>query len=345
MEPVMGGPNRFGPLVLPIVSVLLLCPPSVGPVFPAEEAPPNSLAVDDGMERQAFLVQRTIEIVEANYLFPEMAEKLAGHLRGLRDAGAYSEIDSMPRLVETLTADLQSVSGDKHLRLDLGRDVAVTKEKMRLRRERLRETNHGFNKVERLPGNVGYLELIEFCPVEGAGEPMRGSFEALEGSAALIIDLRRNEGGAGDLIPLICGRLFPERTRLYDIVDPRSGETETVFTPSESAPGAMASIPIYVLTSGTTFSSAECLAYTLQKLRGATVVGERTAGGAHPTRSFVIREAEVVVTVPVRDMLNPLTGTNWEGAGVVPDIEVPAERALETALEHATALLRDGEPE
>jgi C-terminal processing protease CtpA/Prc len=285
-------------------------------------------------------VQRTIEIVEAHYLFPEMAEQLADRLRSRRDAGVYSEIDSVPRLVETLNADLHSVSGDRHLRLDLGRDVAVTKERMKLRRERLEETNHGFNKGVRFPGNVGYLELIEFCPPDAAGEAMREAFEALEGSATLILDLRRNEGGAGDLIPRICERLFPERTRLYDIVDPRSDESEVVFTTEEAASGTMAAIPIYVLTSGTTFSSAECLAYTLQTLRGAIVVGERTAGGAHPTRSFVIREAEVVVTVPVRDMLNPVTGTNWEGTGVVPDLEVSAEQALQAALEHAMARLK-----
>jgi C-terminal processing protease CtpA/Prc len=96
----------------------------------------------------------------------------------------------------------------------------------------------------------------------------------------------------------------------------------------------MGEIPLYVLTDGETYSAAECLAYTLQSLAAAVVVGERTAGGAHPTRSFVIREAEIVVTVPVRNMINPRTGTNWEGAGVKPDLEVPAGLALETALEH-----------
>ena len=116
---------------------------------------------------------------------------------------------------------------------------------------------------------------------------------------------------------------------------------EKVAAPMATIPGPMATAPIYVLTAGTTFSSAECLAYTLQKLRGAVVVGERTAGGAHPTRSFVIRELEVVVTVPVRDIRDPLTGANWEGTGVLPDVEVSAERALEVALEHAAAFQKN----
>jgi C-terminal processing protease CtpA/Prc len=135
-------------------------------------------------------------------------------------------------------------------------------------------------------------------------------------------------------VPLICGHFLGARTHLYDIVDPRTGEAEKVSTPKETDPPRMTEIPLYVLTNAETYSAAESLAYTLQSLAEAVVVGERTAGGAHPTRSFVIREAEIVVTVPVRNMVNPRTGTNWEGAGVTPDLQVPADLALETALEH-----------
>ncbi|MGI8691709.1 MAG: S41 family peptidase [Geodermatophilaceae bacterium] len=46
---------------------------------------------------------------------------------------------------------------------------------------------------------------------------------------------------------------------------------------------------MYVLTSGATFSGGEALAYDLQQLGRATVVGERTRGGAHPRRGFRVQ--------------------------------------------------------
>jgi C-terminal processing protease CtpA/Prc len=292
-------------------------------------------AIDDPTPGQdAFVVERVSEIVSDHYLFPETAGEIAAYVKRRWQDGAYSGRDSMREFTELLTADLQSISGDRHLSVVLGRDVAVTEERMRERRRRLAETNHGFNEVDRLPGNVGYLEITEFCPLDSAGEAMRQAFASLAGSDAVILDLRGNKGGSGDLVPLICGHFLGARTHLYDIVDPRTDQAEKVSTPKEADPLRMGEIPLYVLTDGETYSAAECLAYTLQSLAAAVVVGERTAGGAHPTRSFVIREAEIVVTVPVRNMINPRTGTNWEGAGVKPDLEVPAGLALETALEH-----------
>jgi hypothetical protein len=35
--------------------------------------------------------------------------------------------------------------------------------------------------------------------------------------------------------------------------------------------------------------------------------------------------------VPCARSINPITGTNWEGTGVVPDVSVPAAQALDIA--------------
>ena len=84
--------------------------------------------------------------------------------------------------------------------------------------------------------------------------------------------------------------------------------------------------PVFVLTSGTTFSGGEELAYDLQQLGRATVVGERTRGGAHPVERFRIR-GHLQATIPVARSLSPLSGGNWEGTGVLPDVSVrPATR-------------------
>ncbi|MFD0526358.1 S41 family peptidase [Kitasatospora arboriphila] len=88
-----------------------------------------------------------------------------------------------------------------------------------------------------------------------------------------------------------------------------------------------------MLTSAVTFSGGEELAYNLKVLERATLIGETTRGGAHPTSRIPV-SPHVAVTVPTARSINPVTGTNWEGVGVLPDLALPADRALEAALEH-----------
>src|SRR5262249_36873668 len=92
---------------------------------------------------------------------------------------------------------------------------------------------------------------------------------------------------------------------------------------------------IYVLTSKRTFSAAEEFTYNLQALKRAIIVGETTGGGAHPGGVQMVND-HFAVWVPSGRALNPITKTNWEGTGVKPDMEVPAELALKTA--HLAAL-------
>ncbi len=76
------------------------------------------------------------------------------------------------------------------------------------------------------------------------------------------------------------------------------------------------------------------------------MIGETTGGGAHPTRGFPV-SAAVRIAIPFARSINPVTGTNWQGTGVVPDIQVPADQAYDTAyaraLRHVTGL-RDVPP-
>jgi C-terminal processing protease CtpA/Prc len=92
--------------------------------------------------------------------------------------------------------------------------------------------------------------------------------------------------------------------------------------------------PVYVLTSSETFSGGEDLGYTLQALGRAEVIGETTGGGAHPTRGFPV-SAAVHIAIPYARSINPVTGTNWEGTGVVPDVAVPQVQALDAAYRRA----------
>jgi hypothetical protein len=97
---------------------------------------------------------------------------------------------------------------------------------------------------------------------------------------------------------------------------------------------------VYILTSKRTFSAAEEFTYNLQGLKRATVIGETTGGGAHPGRGYRIND-HFMMFVPTGRAINPVTKTNWEGTGVKPDVEVPAEKALETAHRTAQQKLQD----
>ncbi len=76
----------------------------------------------------------------------------------------------------------------------------------------------------------------------------------------------------------------------------------------------------------------------LQQLKRATIVGERTRGGAHAREGFRVHP-HLEATISVARAVNPVTGTNWEGTGVTPDVEVPADQARDWAHRHATERL------
>jgi C-terminal processing protease CtpA/Prc len=95
--------------------------------------------------------------------------------------------------------------------------------------------------------------------------------------------------------------------------------------------------PVYVLTSKTTFSAAEEVAYDLKAARRATLVGETTRGGANPANRPVPLSYGLKVFIPNGRVEHPLTGTNWEGVGVAPDVAAPADQALSAAYALALA--------
>ena len=202
--------------------------------------------------------------------------------------------------------------------------------------------NFGIHRVERLDGNIGYLDLRRVPVPANAGPAIAAAMELVAGTYALIIDLRRNGGGSPEGVVFWCSYLFTERpTHLNDIFHADTGETRQ-FWALPYVPGTRyVDRPVYVLTSSHTFSGGEDFCYTLQALGRAQVIGETTGGGAHPTRPFPISPA-VHIAIPFARSINPVTGTNWQGTGVVPDVAVPEEQAYDVAyglaLRHVLAM-------
>ncbi|HEX6903100.1 MAG TPA: S41 family peptidase [Thermoanaerobaculia bacterium] len=312
------------------------------PALIAQPAPPAPPAVN-AQDRAAIIDDLTAALNEI-YVFPETAKKMEEHVRRQLKSGAYDRLDSLEAFTQKLTEDLQSVSHDLHLRVSWNPEPppseagGPTPEERQARfAAQLRRDNYCFRKVERLPGNVGYLKLDCFAQADLAGGAAVAAMGFLSGSDALIFDLRDNGGGAPSMIQLLTSYLVSgEPTHLNSFYVRKGDRTEQFWT-SPWVPGTrMPDVPVFVLTSGRTFSAAEEFTYNLKNMKRATIVGETTGGGAHPVDGHRVKGYPVVMSLPFGRAVNPITGTNWEGTGIEPDVKVPAPEALEAA--HARAL-------
>ncbi len=330
----------------------------------------GSLAAEQLASRD--IVERALALLRENYVFPELAGQVAIAVETRLAAGEYDNLDEIA-LTELLTSHLQEASGDKHLRMGLGGGPGpgrpgpgrraggpgddraepgdgepVDHEARRLKMRQMgRLDNFGIHRVERLDGNIGYLDLRRMPLPENAGPAIAAAMELVGGTYALIIDMRRNGGGSPGGVTVWCSYLLPENpVHLNDIFHADTGETRQFWSLPYLPGSRYLDKPVYVLTSSRTFSGGEDLCYTLQALGRAEVIGQTTGGGAHPTRPFPV-SAAVHIAIPFARSINPVTGTNWQGAGVIPDTQVPADEAYPAAYAKAlrhVAQLREVPP-
>jgi len=284
-----------------------------------------------------------------SYIFPDVAENMETYLRTQYAEKAYQEIKSIATFADRLTEDLRLVSNDAHLKVEFLPDEyfaaseskSMTDEQQEEHDEQAYE-NFGFTKVERLPGNVGYIQMNGFYDVERTGPTAIAAMTFLAHCDAIIFDLRANTGGWPDMIQLLAGYFFDQPVQLSSFYI-RTVDQEIEFWTQlpESGP-RISDVKLYILTSRKTLSAAEAFAYDLKHLGRATIIGESTAGAAHPTEEHRFPDMNITVSIPYGRPISPITGTNWEGTGVKPHIPVPAEDALDVAhLEALKALMHE----
>lgn len=311
-------------------------------VSTAQDFPPL-----DGDQRAA-IVDKIAEALQEVYVFPDVAQQMDDHVHGQLRGGAYDAIDSLPAFTDRLTEDLQSISHDLHLRVrpipprDISEEQTLDEDEVRRRRlAQARAANFGFEKLEILAGNVGYLDLRGFLPAEYGGATAIAAMNFLANADALIVDLRQNGGGSPSMIQLISSYFFAEPVHLNSFYIRREDKMDQFWTQAWVAGPKLTEVPIWVLTSGRTFSAAEEFTYNLKNLERATIVGETTGGGAHPVDNHTFPELGVQMSLPFGRAVNPITETNWEGTGIEPHVAVPADQALTVAHRDALAKLRD----
>ncbi len=277
----------------------------------------------------------------SNYVFPDTAARMVLQIRKIHAAGGYHQITDLAGFARQLTTDLRAVYGDKHLnvvyQLSLQKGapyssyVAEAAKKMKMA-EQARQQNYGLSKTEILSGNIGYLALNGFFELsEPSKRAVDGAFDFLINTNALIIDLRLNGGGQADMVKYISNLFFKEPTHINGFYIKRTNELFQTWTEPRPESDIWFAKPIYIIVSGYTASAAEEFAYDMQSLHRAMIIGEVTAGAAHPVQIIDIGNG-FSAYIPFARPINPVTKTNWEACGIKPDVVVNANFALDTAI-------------
>lgn len=307
---------------------------------PPDGAPPAM----DADPRRA-LVATLADRLRRLYVHADAGEAMAQALPRALDDPALPAWPDGHALAAALTTRLQAVRADAHLRVrwfaqplpEPGADAAGPDAAQAEAAAAAEADHHGIHRVERLDGGIGLLELRQFHPPACSAASVSAAMTLLAPSPALIIDLRRCRGGEPDMVAFLSSYLFDETPVHLNSLYIRPEDRLQAYWTLAEVPGRRygSRRPVLLLGSRQTFSAGEEFAYSLQARRRATVVGETTRGGAHAGEVHRL-DAHYAVFIPDTRAVNPVTGGNWEGIGVSPDVPCAADEAL--AVAHRLAL-------
>jgi len=303
----------------------------------AQGGPPPDLPLDAATRTKT--IETLAAGIEAHYVFPERGHAIAARLRERLHAGAYDGLASTRPFIERVDADLDAASEhDRHLRVYVEPDVlppagadGKLPDDSAMDAASLGRLAYGIDRVERLPFNIGVVDLSLIAPADAVAPRYAAMMTLLADTRALVVDLRRNHGGDQEAVKLLCSYLFDGRTRLNDIWWRDGARTVEGWTIDALAgPRYGGKRRVVVLTSRETFSAGEDIAYALKNTGRATLVGEATGGGAHPGDMYRLGD-HLSAFIPNGRTVSPVTHGDWEGRGVQPDVAAPADRALAEA--------------
>ena len=286
------------------------------------------------------VVESAAKMLRERYVFPDIGDQAAKAIESALGAGGYAGLDQLAALAQRLTEDLRTVAKDKHLRVSAPGAPTAAPARVPPRAE------GGVTRADILDSNVGFIEVVGFPPPGSFNGPINRAMSALQQTRALIVDVRRNGGGSPVSVAYLVSYFLArgERVHINTFINRNPG-TETFRSQdffSETTLFSYTGKPVLVLTSDRTFSGGEEFAYDMQVMKLAKVVGATTGGGANPGGTVRL-PAGLTMFIPGGRARNPITGTNWEGVGVKPDMAVPSENALKAALEQLGVSSVNGE--
>ena len=300
---------------------------AVQPTF-AEASQRGSAEIDAETHRQVFI--RIAETMERSYADKAMGQAVSDSIRTYVDQGQADSATDAGSLVTSVSEMLGGMIPDWNFEFAL---AGKADEPGGMADEERSE--HGLRTARTLEDGTAYLEFDSLPGARKSGPAVSEALAAQRQASAVILDVRDNNGGSGSMVVLLCSHFLEADALVYSFMDRSSGAPTEMRT---SAPDWHfgSSVPVYVLTSGNTRSSAEALAFILQDAGRAVVVGERTAGIANPSRTVLIEE-QFELTIPLGLLSYGKGGRTYSETGVIPDIEAPAESALEVALREIAA--------
>lgn len=296
------------------------------------------------------VIEAMLKEIGNGYIYSEKQPEIARTIRGHEAHGDYSTLTDAA-FAEALTRDIQTAAHDLHFTIEYSATaipIASADAPPSSREERLStgtENNFGFDKVEVLEGNIGYISVHVFHRAEAIGDTLAAAMDYISNTDALILDLREHDGGHADAIALMVSYFVEGHPKqLTGIYWKPLGKTVESFTSPSVKGNKYLDRPVYILTSRDTASAGEGFCEDMKTLKLANLVGERTMGAANPG-SVVRLTDHFSMFLPTGKAVNPITGGNWEGTGVLPDVTVEAADALRVAqllalkrvMEHATA--------
>jgi tetratricopeptide (TPR) repeat protein len=295
-------------------------------------------------ERQQIVTQIGNLLIK-NYIFADAARQCSTLLQQRSASGAYDRLSHPRQFVEKLTGDIYSVLKDKHVRV-----VSVLPQEERLQKEnpllsfllpvyQNQKKSGGIAEVKIMDGNVGYLNIVSFEPLEISQPKIDAAMKLLLNVDALIIDLRENNGGMPATVQYLCSHFFDQPLLLNSFYWRRDDYTEEFWSLERVSVKKLPRLPLFILTSHFTFSAAEEFTYNLKTRQRATCIGEITGGGANPGFTFELN-SRFSIFIPVGRAINPVTSANWEGVGIEPDIKIESTAALGIAAEKARQAAR-----
>jgi retinol-binding protein 3 len=287
------------------------------------------------------VINNLCTLVKNEYVIAETGDIISKKINENLKAGKYNSIKNMFQMCDTLISDLRAISKDEHfgvvyspgyirtLRTTLSEKDSIESEKKQIKEGQ--ENNFAFKELAILEGNIGYLNLTAFHELRHAKATITAAMNFLSYTEAIIIDLRNNTGGSLDMPPYLASYfLSDDKKVLLQFIDRNNKVNSKTETTQQLDGKRLLGKPLYILTSNETISAAEAFIYSLKNRNAAIVIGETTKGAANPNEIKVLNE-NFLVFLPKHRPIDPLTGTNWEGAGIQPDIKIVADKGKEIA--------------
>lgn len=283
------------------------------------------------------VIESVCNLLEKNYVFPEkvaaMKRTIGKYAKGKGSAG-----ENPSEFAQKLTAELQTVSHDLHLRvffdpesvMQIRNRTNVSETTSKASQERKKKGNFGFKEVRILPGNIGYLNLTSFDDPKFAGDTAVTAMEFLCNVDAFILDLRNNGGGTFWMQQLLASYFFDSKPVHLNDYFWRSSGLRQVWTLPYVPGKRMPNVDLYILIGKGTVSAPEGFAYAMQNLKRATLVGSVTPGAALAGGTQVVGD-RFTMWISLGRSISPVTKTDWEETGVIPDVAANDDHALTMA--------------